>query len=69
MSQRAHQILKTFLKINLFRTDKCDILVETVFEEFCVPVSNYIVKMQYECFTFQKFSGIDDRDGGTTVTN
>lgn len=58
MSRKAHQIVKTSLKISLFRTDKCDILMETVFVEFCVPVSNYSVKMQCEFFMFQIFNGI-----------
>lgn len=60
MSQKAHQIVKTLLKINLFRTDKCDILMETVFAEFCVSVSTYSVKMQCEFFTFQILSGINE---------
>lgn len=81
MSQKAHQIVKTLLKINLFRTDKCDIIMETAFVELCVSVSNYSVKMQCDFLHFRysvvsmnclcrvKRPRIDDRDGRTTVTN
>jgi len=60
MRQKAHQIVKTLLKISLFRTGKCDILIETVFAEFCASVSSYSVKIQRELFTFQMFGGINE---------
>lgn len=43
MSWKAHQWVKTLLKINLFRTDKYAALMETLFVEFYVSVSNYTV--------------------------